>query len=141
MKYNASLSCSSISNVIAWLEKQKERYGEVDVRLTHDWMEINSFGYIDPNDEENPQWVKDNLGNIKKPFVTLIPANSEYNYDIQKTVRYSRSLTAFGLKTFIKEIKDKLGKLETGELTVEQLKTEYLDIILKRVEEPRKREY
>jgi len=121
-------SCTSISNVIDWLKKQKDQYGEVDVRLTSEWMDINVFGYIDPNDDENPQWVKDNIGNIKKPFVVLSPSNCELSEDRQTVIRYNRNLSPSAMESFIDDIEEKLDKIKSKETTVEETK-EYLDKI------------
>lgn len=125
-------SCTSISNVIAWLKSQRDQYGEIDVRLTSEWIDINEFGYVDPNDDENPQWVKDNIGNIKKPFVVLSPSNCELSEDRQKVIRYNRNVSPSTMESFIDDIEEKLDKLATGETTIEEIKTKYLDVIKSR---------
>ena len=128
-----SKHCTSISNVIAWLESQRDQYGEIDVRLTSEWMEINVFGYVDPNDEENPQWVKDNIGNIKKPFVVLSPSNCELSEDRSKVIRYNRNLSPSAMESFIDDIEERLDKVNSKETTIEDIK-EYLDKIKERFE-------
>lgn len=125
---------TNISSVISWLEKQRDQYGEVDVRLTSEWMDINTWGYYDPNDPENPQWVKDNMGEINRPFVVLGPSNCELSEDRQKVIRYNRNVSPSTMESFIDDIEEKLDKLATGETTIEEIKTKYLDIIKARFE-------
>jgi hypothetical protein len=125
---------TTISSVISWLEKQKEKYGDIDVRLTSEWMEINTWCYYDPNDPENPQWVKDNMGKITKPFVMLGPANCELSQDRSETIRYNRNLSPSAFESFIDDIEEKLDKLAAGETTIYLIKTKYLDVIKSRLE-------
>ena len=125
---------TTISSVISWLERNRKEYGEIDVRLTSEWMEINTWGYFDPNDPENPQWVKDNMGKINKPFVVLGPSNCELSEDRSEVIRYNRNLSPSALESFIDDIEEKLDKLAAGETTIEEIKTKYLDVIKSRLE-------
>lgn len=136
MKYDSTKSCSNISNVIAWLESQKEEYGDIDVRLTGEWMTINEFGYVDPTDEENPQWLKDKIGNIEKPFAWLGPSNAEFSEDRSKVIRYNRNLSPYATEEFINTIEGKLDMLANEEITIDDIKI-YLEKIKERFICPR----
>lgn len=118
-----------ICEIIGWLKNQRREHGNIDVRITEEWMELNAWGFYDPDNPNNSQWVKDKLGNIKKPFVVLSPASCEYDYDTHKTTRYRYGLSPDGMKIFCQDILDKIAKIKTGETNFEKLEKQIKTVI------------